>query len=296
MKKYVWGLLTSLFLIGCSSDDSDTTNLTCENPIITITSDDFTSAFVAWTQEEASSITLEYGEAGFSQGSGSEVTSSQSVEINNLAAGTDYDVYVKANCGNGGVSMVSGPFGFSTLECIPASGGTISSLTDTDVVINYVSGAAESYQAEFGPAGFAVGSGTVVTIDPGQFTLTGLVADTAYEAYVITDCGGSSTPIYTSPIAFTTDTSCRTPRFFDIGFVESEFASLFWDSEETAFEIEYGLVGFTLGTGTVLGTSETFVDVTGLTPATTYEFYVRANCGSQGFSNDVGPLVVTTNP
>ncbi len=66
-------------------------------------------------------------------------------------------------------------------------------------------------------------------------------------------------------------------------------------SSETAWELEYGAVGHVPGSGTIIPTtSRTNVVVTGLTPSTTYEFYVRAMCSSTSTSAWVGPFSRTT--
>jgi len=51
-----------------------------------------------------------------------------------------------------------------------------------------------------------------------------------------------------------------------------------------SYQVEYGPVGFTQGAGTTLTTSTNSITITGLTAATTYDFYIRSNCGSGGFS------------
>ena len=69
----------------------------------------------------------------------------------------------------------------------------------------------------------------------------------------------------------------------------------------TNFDVEYGTVGFAQGAGTVLanipGTvSGTTVSLTltGLNPQTTYDYYVRANCGGGSTSSWVGTGLATT--
>ncbi len=62
----------------------------------------------------------------------------------------------------------------------------------------------------------------------------------------------------------------------------------------TAWEIEYGAPGFTLGTGTNVPANTNPFDLTGLTPQTDYEFYVRSDCGNGEYSLWAGPLQFTT--
>lgn len=53
---------------------------------------------------------------------------------------------------------------------------------------------------------------------------------------------------------------------------------------ETAWNIEYGPIGFTPGTGTVVAATSTTATISGLTCETAYDFYVYADCGGAGAS------------
>jgi len=76
-------------------------------------------------------------------------------------------------------------------------------------------------------------------------------------------------------------------------------ASLGWTAPTigtpTGYDFQYGPVGFTLGTGTILPTTTNSIALTSLTPSTAYEFYVRTNCGTtNGYSTWAGPVSFTT--
>jgi hypothetical protein len=51
-----------------------------------------------------------------------------------------------------------------------------------------------------------------------------------------------------------------------------------------SYQVEYGPVGFTQGAGTTLTTSTNSITISGLTAATTYDYYIRSVCGSGNFS------------
>jgi len=79
----------------------------------------------------------------------------------------------------------------------------------------------------------------------------------------------------------------QTPTTHDIGWMEFGTA--------TTWDIEWGAMGFVQGTGTMItGTTTNPHTLTGLTPNTTYGFYVRADCASSGKSTWDGPLNFTT--
>ncbi len=73
-------------------------------------------------------------------------------------------------------------------------------------------------------------------------------------------------------------------------------ASLSWTEygTSTAWEIEWMPTGDTQGTGTIVPTTTTIHNLSGLSASTTYDWYVRANCGNGDFSNWVGPHTFTT--
>ena len=55
-------------------------------------------------------------------------------------------------------------------------------------------------------------------------------------------------------------------------------------------DYEYGLDGFTQGTGTLDSTNTIPFTISGLTSGTEYDLYVRNNCDSGDVSNWVGPI------
>jgi len=78
--------------------------------------------------------------------------------------------------------------------------------------------------------------------------------------------------------------------------VEDVTLTLGWTENGTAtlWDIEYGATGFSpTGTPTLTGVTTNPAPITGLTAATTYDFYVRADCGGTQ-SNWTGPFTVTT--
>ncbi len=63
-----------------------------------------TETVISWDAGSSTTWNLEYGPAGFSQGSGTMVNglTSPTYTITGLTAGNDYDVYVQADCSSGG--------------------------------------------------------------------------------------------------------------------------------------------------------------------------------------------------
>ncbi len=90
---------------------------------------------------------------------------------------------------------------------------------------------------------------------------------------------------------------CADPTALTAGNITATSADLGWTDNAgvSLWDIEWGAIGFApTGTPTITGTVTNPHNLTGLTPATTYDFYVRADCGGSGTSAWVGPFSFTT--
>ncbi|GAB4155789.1 MAG: hypothetical protein Tsb0033_05490 [Winogradskyella sp.] len=95
--------------------------------------------------------------------------------------------------------------------------------------------------------------------------------------------------------------SCFDPSDFALGpnGITETSADIAWTDANgggTVFDIEWGLDGFTPGSGTMINDiAATNYEFTGLTPDTDYDFYITANCtGGLGDSDQVGPISFLT--
>jgi hypothetical protein len=118
----------------------------------------------------------------------------------------------------------------------------------------------------------------------------------------ITSCGSASygeTEDYLITIA--PAPTCPAPGQLSVVTTTTTSADLSWNlgcSSASNYDFEYGPVGFTQGTGTLVSNVAATVNtgigtytLTGLTPNTTYSIYYRANCGN----GDVSPWSVAVN-
>jgi len=64
----------------------------------------------------------------------------------------------------------------------------------------------------------------------------------------------------------------------------------------TTYNVEYGVTGYTQGSGTTTTASTASTTITGLTAYTVYDIYVQADCGTNGTSSWVGPISYSTCP
>ncbi len=90
---------------------------------------------------------------------------------------------------------------------------------------------------------------------------------------------------------------CPAPGNLQAGNATGSTVDLTWNvaCTETAWNIEWGLAGFTQGTGTIVPVTVTpFLQLTGLSPGVAYEAYVQADCAGNGTSTWVGPIAFST--
>ena len=157
-----------------------------------------------------------------------------------------------------------------------------------EAVLNWsVIDPADGFEIEYGEQGFEPGTSTVDTLTGTTLTITGLDANTQYDAYVRTVC---SDTVYGdwSMVQFTTgDDTCATVvsiALNDISNGSEPQMVLQWSGSSTPghWELGYGTHNFVHGTGTtvtVLGTSYDIYQLE-LQSNTEYDFYVRSVCDS----------------
>lgn len=91
--------------------------------------------------------------------------------------------------------------------------------------------------------------------------------------------------------------ACDTPTNLSISGITDTSAVLNWGNSNdiTEVKVEYGPAGFTPGNGTVIMTSQNSVSIDGLTPDTSYSFYVQALCSSTNTSTESGVVLFNTD-
>ncbi len=86
--------------------------------------------------------------------------------------------------------------------------------------------------------------------------------------------------------------TCSPPSAASYTYSTANSSKLLWNGNGPGtFEIEYGISGFTQGSGIAVSTTDTFKLITGLTASTTYQYYIRKVCSAPG---KVGPFIFKT--
>jgi large repetitive protein len=103
-----------------------------------------------------------------------------------------------------------------------------------------------------------------------------------YFAWKNDDGSGSNPPGAIDNVSIVA-TSCAEITNLTINNITDFSAEINWTpgNAETSWDIVYDTVGFSLSTGNIISVTDTTYIISGLTPNTNYDVYVRANCGSE---------------
>lgn len=145
-----------------------------------------------------------------------------------------------------------------------------------------------STRIEIGPTGFNQGTGRVITTSDNTVYFENLNPSTTYDLYFTGICSDSNESVVTKLSSITTDqgqcTGVASATFSQSTGTSVTLSLSYNSSSPSYYEVEYGPVGFTLGSGTRVNTSTQFISnnitLSGFQSNTTYDFYVRAVCSS----------------
>lgn len=150
---------------------------------------------------------IQYGTAGFVVGTGIQITATETdVTIPGLVSTNNYEFYIRTVCGAESYSGWVGPIavGESIGSCLQPTGATATrSAGNTEITVSWASVAGvASYDVQYGPAGFALGSGTTTNTSTNTKTITGATV-TAYDFYVRSNCSSTDHSSWVGPINVT---------------------------------------------------------------------------------------------
>ncbi len=264
------------------------------------------SAEIAWTRVGTETEwVIEYGVAPYTQGSGGvvvNVTTNPST-ITGLQANTTYDYCIRSVCGTNDLGRNSCG-SFTTTPSCPVPGAFIP-VTQTANEVQFTWDANGNgffdYEIEYAIPGVitapGTGQGTTVTGNTAPFAqITGLTANTTYQFFVRINCGGGDFSAWTStPYTATTTQSCPDVSNIRFSNIDQTSVDVAWNNggTETQWSIEYGVQGFTPGTGTVVSVSTNPFTLTGLSSGTSYDVCVTAVCAANDRSTPVCANVLT---
>ncbi|HND89051.1 MAG TPA: fibronectin type III domain-containing protein, partial [Saprospiraceae bacterium] len=238
------------------------------------------SATLAWAAVSgATGYTVQYKTAAATTWTPAGSSSSPTLSLSNLAASTDYQWQVKANC-----SGWSATASFST----PASGGTCTapstlgtnSITTTSATLTWGPAAgATTYQVQYKASTSSTWIQT--TFSTGlSYTLGNLSPNTAYQWQVKSNCSAWSAISNFNTLS-TGGGTCNAPSGPNTANITASSATLRWTaaSGASSYTVQFKTAASSFWS-TAGTTSSLSYAVSGLSPSTSYQWRVKANCSS----------------
>ncbi len=260
------------------------------------TSVDENSATLVWaTSSSASSYTVYYRKVG--QAWSQANTTNTYVTVYGLEEGSNYEFKVSSNCG-GSSSDSSSTAYFVTLlsiDCAVPTSINASDISFNTATINWDgTDGTDEYILRIRKSGTSAWSN--YTASNNSYALSELLDNTTYQVQVASVCGTESSD-YSVTYYFSTleelEVSCLIPSGLDAVFVSDAVAILQWNEQSGAeyYTVKYRILGGTIWSPNV--TFENSTELTGLMPATSYEFVVKVKC-ADGVSTAYSPAQTFT--
>lgn len=281
---------------------------------LTATAVSETAVQLSWTSIGSSAM-VEYGPVGFAPGSGTTVSAPNNpFVVSGLSANASYEFYVRDSCANGGVSWAAGPVISTTFPCanaclyeltlssqftngwsaggvnnfhnliVTVNGNSTPYTLETGASITYMIPLCDSipYSLSFQNNGFLSLRCGILFKDPAGNTLySRMWGISELSSGLLYSDTGSCASVCADPVGLTV--SNITPNSADV----------FWSSLSGNSQIAVGPSGFTPGTATQKGLSNSY-GLLNLTANTTYDVYVQDTCANGMLSGWVGPFTFTT--
>ena len=249
------------------------------------------TATISWTAPQTTNTITGYAyEYTDSNDVFTGTTTGTTANLTELTAATDYLFEVKAIYSDG-ESCWSEALDFTTLEaCMTPENLTITNVTahtadltwtegfgDGQWVLKYKLSAEEEYT-----------NSVNVALADLPYTLTGLTAESTYNVQISPVCDDTKTLTGN----FTTTVACFAPTNLAVE-ANVQTATFTWESDVNDYEIAHATVATADPIDNIVGTAtDTVYSMSDLTIDTDHYFWVRSNCGSEGYSAWAGPVSV----
>jgi hypothetical protein len=263
-----------------------------------------TSATITFTTDKGAKGQVDYGTTtayGSSSALETSFTTSHSIAISSLTAGTTYNFRIRAT-DSGNNQTQTGNSSFSTTSAVdttpPQISSVISSPASTSATITWTTNEASDSQAEYGTTTSYGQSTTLNTqlVTSHSVTISGLPGSTNYNFRVKSrDAAGN---LATSGNFTFTTSSDTTPLVLSLisALPSSTSATITWTTNKLSdTQVDYGTTaayGQSTALNTQLVTAHSTV-LTGLSPSTAYNFRVKSADGSGNLATS-GNFTFTT--
>lgn len=271
----------------------------CNAPTaLTLLNRNIFAAKIGWTTGGANHWNLEYGNKGFVLGQGTKLNyyDKDTISFGSLDGKSIYEIYVQDTCLGGGASVWNGPLEFSAVLC-EAPENAITTRIDSNIVsITWDGNGFGRWRFEYGPAGFAIGTGNVIEVTELPLLLDKLDRFGNFDFYISTYCVDGSLSDVSRAYSFSIDKlpiACLAPETFT--FTKSagipNQGELNWATGPfRKWTVEIGVQGFVKGTGNERIVTALPMILSGLSASVTYDAYVASFCDDSTLSVYAGPI------
>ena len=286
-------------------DNISISYMTCPRPTnLTASNIASRTATLSWTENgTADGWTLQYAtDASFNT---NLVETSEGFTVNEsyvgygltgLSGETKYYVRVKSNCESSWSDVIN----FTTNPtCVKPTNVTSNDITAYSAVIGWTNGeeGQEAWEISYSTTTQSdPENGTVVAANANPYTLTGLTPETSYYVYVRANCGDEDgKSAWSSYKYFTTLATCIKPTNLTASNVTSSTATITWaagEADQTAWNLQYKKSSDSEWTS--ISTDATTCNLENLSPVTTYNVRVQADCGDGDLSQWTTDSFTTT--
>ena len=272
----------------------------CAEPVVDTVAVGYESVTLSW---HGTGISYQLTLSPDMTGEGLVLESGTSHTFTGLMPATTYQVSIRQDCmadSLGYSDWITVEFTTDSFLCPAPDSFAVYDITRSSATFDWVgdTGGGASWQLEVWTPGSRHVS-HLVTEHP--FVIEDLNPGTTYCAYIHGYCGSANqiTGEWSDTLCFTTPT-CPDVTGFDTSAVATTSVSLVWNADDRVqdYLMEYGPAGFTLGSGIRQIATADSCTVGGLAPSTAYDFYLRARCDEDWFSDEYASLlnVVTHQP
>ena len=269
----------------------------CPMPYNVADTHDYHSATITW-QGEGSNFEVNIKDSASAEWPSTDIAVyGNSSTFNGLLPATTYTFRVRQDCNAdslGYSDWVEYNFTTDSLDCYTPDSLHVTAVTNATATFDWVEEATSPYYDLH--VWFTGGLDSVYRVSSHPVTVGGFMAGITYNATIRPLCGVDLIEgDWSDTISFTTAT-CPDVTGLTASNVTTNSVTLNWTADPMAqtWTIEYGFEGFDQGTGTTVVANTNSYVVTGLLDDTPYEFYVKANCGTDWTSENWVRVLATT--
>ncbi len=215
-------------------------------------------------------------------------------------------LYTKApGVGSSNTSLYNTAFNCSVAACLDPTAGAATAITTTTANLGWTSTGASLWDVYLvpngSPAPTAATSPTYASVSTNPLAVNGLTQLTTYQYYVRVICSPTSNSNWAGPYIFTTLPTCPSPITLTTTALRDTSVSLGWTNVGPASA--WQVLALPCGSSAPTPTTTGFVSaptnpftITGLSPGTCYDLYVRGVCSATDSSPWSIKKTITTQP